>query len=333
MDDVSPDLFLDAVLGYLKTAAIRGAVALDLFTAIGAGADTAEALAARTGAQPRGVAILCDYLAVHGFLTKAGGRYGLTPSTRAFLDRRSPACMGAVVEFLAAPRMTALFLDDPASYVRNGGAEGLANLAPDNPLWVTFAEAMVPFMAPVAQAVAQTVAAWPVPPQRVLDIAAGHGLFGIALARLLPEAEITAVDWGGVLAVARRNAEQAGIAGRYRTLAGSAFDLDWGGGYDLVMLPNFLHHFDAETCAGLLGKARRAAAPAGRTLAVEFVPAEDRVSPPLPAMFSFMMLGSTPKGQAFTAGELDALARAGGYRGATVSPLPPTPQSLVLFEG
>jgi hypothetical protein len=67
-------------------------------------------------------------------------------------------------------------------------------------------------------------------------------------------------------------------------------------------------------------------------LAVEFVPNEDRVSPPFPAMFAFMMLGSTPSGDAYTAREFEQMGRAAGFERVRVDPLPPTPQSLVTFE-
>ena len=33
-----------------------------------------------------------------------------------------------------------------------------------------------------------------------------------------------------------------------RTIGGSAFNVDWGEGYDIVLLTNFLHHFE---CIGL----------------------------------------------------------------------------------
>src|SRR5436305_15333124 len=155
--------------------------------------------------------MLCDYLTVQGFLTKTQDRYGLTPATEVFLTTTSPAWMGSVVEFLASPEMIALWLDDPVSYVRNGGAVGLGIIAPDHPVWVKFARAMVPFMRPAAQAVAQAVQGFPALPKRVLDIAAGHGLFGITLAQAISGAEITAVDWPAVLEVAQENAETAGV--------------------------------------------------------------------------------------------------------------------------
>jgi methylase of polypeptide subunit release factors len=135
--------------------------------------------------------------------------------------------VGSVVHFLCSEEMTTLFLDDPASFVRNGGSVGLAHLAPDHPVWVKFAKAMVPFIRPTAAALADEVSQWPSPPKRVLDVAAGHGMFGITVAQALPEAEITAVDWQGVLQVAIENARAAGIAERYRTVPGSAFDTEW----------------------------------------------------------------------------------------------------------
>ncbi|HWT60404.1 MAG TPA: class I SAM-dependent methyltransferase, partial [Rhizobium sp.] len=170
------------------------------------------------------------------------------------------------------------------------------------------------------------------PFKKVLDIAAGPGLFGIEIAKALPSAEIVAVDWAAVLELSRQNAERAGVADRYRTIAGSAFDVDWGTDYDLVLLPNFLHHFDLPTCAGLLRKIIASLAGDGRIVAVDFVPNEDRVSPPFPAAFSWEMLAGTPAGQAYTQNELTEMARLAGLTGVTVKPMPPTPASLILFE-
>jgi ubiquinone/menaquinone biosynthesis C-methylase UbiE len=330
MADISPDLFMDAVLAFQQTAAIKAALELDLFTEIAKGNTTVERLAQATGAAVRGVRILCDYLVVRGHLEKEGGQFRLTPSTAAFLDRRAPSWIGGIVEYLAAPEMVDLFLANPAAYVRNGGSIGLANNAPDHPIWVKFARAMGPSRVPVAKIVASELAV--LSPHKVLDVAAGHGMFGIAIAQAVAGAQITAVDWQAVLSVARENAEAAGVSGRYHTLAGSAFDAVWDSGFDLVLLANFLHQLDRHACVTLLRKARKSLASGGRAVAVEFLPNEDRVSPRYPAMFAFQMLGSTPEGDAYTAREFEEMGHAAGFGKITGKPMPPTPQSLILFE-
>ena len=249
---ISPEHFLNELLGYQKTAALKAAIELDLFSALAAAGGDLGQVSERTGASERGIRILCDYLTIKGFLEKENGRHRLTPSSQTFLTRASPAYMGGIIDFLASPEMIGLWLTEPSSFVRNGGSPGLANMAPDNPVWIKFARAMVPFVAPVAGMIATELAAWPIQPKRLLDIAAGHGLFGISAAQAIPSLEVTAIDWPGVLAVAQENASAAGVAQRYRTIGGSAFDVDWGDGYDIVLLTNFLHHFDRNTCIDLL---------------------------------------------------------------------------------
>jgi ubiquinone/menaquinone biosynthesis C-methylase UbiE len=222
--------------------------------------------------------------------------------------------------------------DGAVLFRAQGRSLGLANMSPDNPVWIKFARAMVPFVAPTAGMISNEIAAWPTQPRRLLDIAAGHGLFGIAAAQAIPSLEVTAIDWPAVLTVAHENASAAGVAQRYRTIGGSAFDVDWGEGYDIVLLTNFLHHFDRDTCIDLLSRARRALAIAGRVLAVEFVPNDDRVTPPIPAMFAYMMLGSTPSGDAYTASDFENMGRQAGFTRTRFKTAEPTPETLVWFE-
>jgi hypothetical protein len=205
---------------YQRSAALTGALDLGLFSALGeAGPATADAMAARCAASSRGMRILCDYLTVDGFLAKEGDTYSLTLESAAFLDRRSPAYLGGAARFLSSPTLAEAFRD-VAGTVRRGGttmaAEG--TVSADNSVWVDFARGMMPMLAPLAEQLATLV---PLPDDRkvtVLDIAAGHGAFGIAFARRHPSVEVVAVDWPTVLAVAEDNARAAGVADRYRTV-------------------------------------------------------------------------------------------------------------------
>ena len=65
---------------------------------------------------------------------------------------------------------------------------------------------------------------------------------------------MVALDWEAVLDVASENAERAGVSDRLTRLPGDAFDVDFGEGFDLVLLANFLHHFDVATCTAFLRK-------------------------------------------------------------------------------
>jgi 2-polyprenyl-3-methyl-5-hydroxy-6-metoxy-1,4-benzoquinol methylase len=327
----TPTLFFETINAYQRTEALKGAIQLDVFTAIGTGIETAGALAQQCGTSERGMRTLCDYLVVIGFLTKEADRYRLTPDSAVFLDRRSPACLASSVTFLASPSLTDHFRD-VAAIVRQGGtvASEAGTVAPEHPIWVEFARAMGPMMAMPAELLAQLVGAASGQQWKVLDIAAGHGLFGIALARQNPNAQIVALDWSNVLAVAQENARAAGLAGRYRTLPGSAFEVDYGGDYDLVLLTNFLHHFDVATCEMLLRKVHAALKPGGRAVALEFIPNEDRVSPPVAAAFSLMMLGSTPGGDAYTFSEYQRMFANAGFTRSEFHRLLPTEQQVVI---
>ena len=125
-----------------------------------------------------------------------------------------------------------------------------------NPVWVRFARAMVPFAAATAKRVAAHVATFPEPPYTVLDIAAGHGLYGIEVAKMLPEALVTAVDWAPVLEVARANAEAAGVADRFRMLRGKRDGAGMGRRLRFDTSAQLPHHFDFETCTSLLRKSQ-----------------------------------------------------------------------------
>src|SRR6478672_3808236 len=144
----SPELFFNTVSAYQRTAALRAAIELNLFTAIGDGAATVPAIAAQCHASERGTRMLCDYLTIVGFLSKAADGYRLTPDTAVFLSKRSPAYMRGTMEFLCSPEIVRHF-DDLAATVRRGSiAKSDSTVSDENPVWETFARAMMPMMMP-----------------------------------------------------------------------------------------------------------------------------------------------------------------------------------------
>ena len=329
----SPLLFFQTINAHQRTDALKAAIELEVFTAIGEGNTTAAAIANRCQTAERGMRILCDYLTIMGMLTKSDNQYALTLDSATFLDQRSLAYLGGTIGFFCTPELLEGFRHMTEAVRRGGTAiDNDGTVKPDNPIWVKFARAMAPMMAMPAQLIPQLVDPNPDRKLKVLDIAAGHGLFGVGFAKNNPQAEIHAVDWRAVLEVARENAQQAGVADRYHTIEGSAFDVEFGSGYDLVLLTNFLHHFDPPTNETLLRKIHAALADGGRAVTLEFVPNDDRVTPPESAGFSIVMLAGTPSGDAYTFAELERMFANAGFSRSTIHPLPPTIQQVVISE-
>jgi hypothetical protein len=328
---LTPGLVFEMMQAHQRTAALKAAIELDLFRAVGEGPGDVASLARQCSASERGIRILCDFLAIYGVLVKEDGRYRHSRTSAMFLDPRSPASIASVAKFLDNPAMREPY-NHLAEVVRAGRTTlpGAGSVEPENPVWVQFAEAMAPMMAPLAGPLGMVVLEGQAGPMRVLDIAAGHGLFGIEIAKQNPQARVSALDWGPVLRVAQENARKAGVQDRYNTLPGSAFEVEFGGPYDAILLTNFLHHFDKPTCVGLLKKVHGALRPGARAATLEFVPNEDRISPPVPAAFSMTMLASTVAGDAYTLSELTAMYTEAGFGGITEYRIPMSPHTVVL---
>jgi 2-polyprenyl-3-methyl-5-hydroxy-6-metoxy-1,4-benzoquinol methylase len=308
----TPERFFNAMNAYHQTEALKTAVDLEVFTAIAEGNTTAATIAKRCGSAERGVRTLCDFLTIHGFLTKDGMQYGLASDTAVFLNRKSPAYIGGAMEFLLSPRSREAFTQLTGAVRRGGTALGEGSTVAENPEWVTFARAMMPLMRMPSQMMAAELRKGG-EAHKVLDIAAGHGMYGISVAKENPAAEVYAADWKNVLEVAKANAQAMGVSDRYNLIPGNAFETDFGSGYDLVLVPNFLHHFDVPTCTTFLKKVRAALKPGGRVAILEFIPNDDRVTPPTAAAFSMIMLVNTPSGDAYTFAEIESMAKNAGF--------------------
>src|SRR5260370_42338481 len=141
----TPEHIFNTLSAYQESAALKTAIDLDLFTAIADGVNTSVLLAAKTAAAERGLRILCDYLTIHRFLSKATGHYSLSQESAVSLNRRSPAYMLTLADFLASERSKTQF-NALTETVRKGGtavAQG-DNTRPNDELRVHFARTMAP---------------------------------------------------------------------------------------------------------------------------------------------------------------------------------------------
>jgi O-methyltransferase domain/Dimerisation domain len=329
----TPEHVFNTLSAYQQTAALKAAIELDVFTAIDEGNHSVKEIAARVQASERGVRILCDYATIQGFLEKENGRYSVSPDAALFLSRRSPTYMGTIAEFLADAKHFENF-GRLTEAVRRGGTAGQHgdNRKPNDEFWVKFAQSMAPLVIPAAIFMAELLKAQEGRPCKVLDIAAGHGMYGITIAQQNPKAHVTGVDWPAVLEVAKENAVKTGVAKRYEARAGSAFEIELGGGYDVVLLTNIFHHFDKPTCVKLMRRVHEALKAGGKSVTLEFVPNEDRVTPPTTAAFSMVMLAGTDAGDAYTLAEYDEMFREAGFAKTTLHLVPEMPEQVLISE-
>jgi hypothetical protein len=324
----SPKLFFETINAYQRTAAIRAAIELNLFGAIGKTAATAAEISAGTNAAERGVRILCDHLTMLGFLNKQDDRYTLTQDSAMFLDRNSPAYAGTMAQFLLAPHIIDAF-SDLTRAARRGGASDGGTLAPDHPIWVEFARSMAPMMVAPAEMLAGMIKLDGSRETKVLDISASHGMWGLSFAKKNPRTKLVAVDWAPVLELTRETASRLGLGDRLSTIAGSAFEVEYGSSFDLILVPNFLHHFNTRDCVRFLKKARGSLRNDGLVAIVEFVPNPDRISPPEAAGFSLIMLATTPEGDAYTFAEYEKMLEEAGFQSVEAHSLPPVSTAII----
>src|SRR5438132_11330091 len=155
---------------------MKAAVELEIFTAIAEGNTTAAMIAKRCAAAERGVRTLCDFLTIHGFLTKEGAQYALAPDSALFLDRHSSAYLGAAIEFLLTSRLREGHARLTEAVRRVVSALGEGTLEPENPDWVKFAQVMMPLMHMPAEIMAAELRKGG-EAQKVLDIASGQRLY------------------------------------------------------------------------------------------------------------------------------------------------------------
>lgn len=242
LSEPNPQLAWEALTAYQRSAAVKAGVDLGVFSALGDGPRSAGDLAALAGVAERGMRILCDCLTVYGLITKTDGRYCHTPPSAVFLDSRSPASLAPTVPFVLNDKTMqgSRLLTETIRQNRSALEAPLAGTEAHE--WVIYARTMQPMMAAAAEFMAGVILRGGTP-AKVLDIAAGHGLFGIAVARLAPQCEIVALDFPNVLEVTTEHARAAGVA--ITLLPGSAFEVDLGTGLrrcaGAEFLPSFCH--------------------------------------------------------------------------------------------
>lgn len=325
----SPDRILDIACGYEPALILEAAVRIGVFDLLDEQPLTLAEAVAKSGASERGMRALLNSLVGLRLLVKYGDRYALSDDSAAYLVSSKPTYQGHMCKHVSRhliPRWLRL-----TEVVQSGKPIGVVNEQTDGGAYFRqFVEDIFPMSYDAARALAESLRIKEsVRPISVLDLAAGSGVWGIALAEASPKVRVTAVDWPAVLPVTRRVAEQHGVLDRFRFVEGNLLESDFGNGHAIATLGHILHSEGEERSRELLHKTFAALEPGGTIVIAEFIADEDRTGPTGALIFAVTMLVNTEAGDTFTFGEMGGWLKDAGF--ADVRQLDaPGPAPLIL---
>lgn len=299
-----PRRILDMASGYEPALMLEAAVRLGVFDALDGGPLTLEEVVSKTRTSLRGMRALLHALVGLKLLEFSEDRFTLTGESAAYLVTSSPGFQGYMCKHVSRHLLPGWM--QLTEVVRSGKPSHTVNeQEAGGEFFRAFVEDIFPMSYPTARMLAEKLG---VPgmttPVSVLDLAAGSGVWGIALAEASPQVRVTAVDWQAVLPVTRRLAAEHGVADRFRFVEGDLLEADFGRGHQIATLGHILHSEGELRSRRLLQRTFDALAPGGTIVIAEFVADEDRCGPRHALTFAVTMLVNTDAGDTFTFNEM-----------------------------
>jgi ubiquinone/menaquinone biosynthesis C-methylase UbiE len=327
---VTPDRIMQFAFGYAPTLILEAAIKNRVFDVLDDGPKTIAEVSRDTGASERGLRAIMNALVGLEFLSRDdSGRYSNAADASAFLVTTKPSFFGGLLRHTSEqllPKwlpMAEIVRTGRPSYRVNEESEGAS-------FFVELVQDIFPMSYRAAQVLGDALGLPSVQQStKVLDIAAGSGVWGIALAQKSPQVSITAVDWPEVLGVTRMYAERFGLGDRIECVAGDILEASFGDGFDIATLGHILHSEGPERSQKLLKKVAAALKPGGTIAIAEMIPNEDRRGPVFPLIFAVNMLVNTDQGDTFTFGEMSAWLRDSGFTDIRMLEAP-SPSPLIL---
>ena len=326
---VTPERLMQLGFAYAPPTIIAAACANNIFDSLASGPKTAAQVSKQTGASERGVRILMNALIGLELLRKQNGQYSLTPESEAFLVSNKPGSLAGFFP-MSMRRLIPhwLKLDE---LVRSGRPSEARNQEKEGTdFFSELVENIIPMSYLAAEALADHLnIANRTTPLRVLDIAAGSGIWGIVLAQKSPKIEVTAVDWPGMIPTTKRITEKFGVAGQFRFIEGDIGDVDWGKDYDVATLGHILHSEGEQRSRRLLQKTACSLKPGGTIAIAEWLVNDERTEPLPSLMFAVQMLVNTEEGDTFSFNEIKRWLEEAGFKNVRTLEAP-GPSPLVL---
>ena len=331
---LTPEPIFELFHGYWGSATLKAVADYDIFTLVAEGKKTVEAISGAIGAPLRSTRILLNGLVALQLLTKTQDEYHLTALADTFLVKGREGYIGGLSGIFMYPTLWEA-MGKLTEAVKTGTTPLTEHAeTPSHPFWEFFSTASWPFAKPGAEAVAEALGIRMGSDKglRVLDLACGSGFYGLTLLERDRRAHLTFVDWEPVLAVPRERAQELGLADRVSFRPGGLFEVDYGSGYDVVILSQVYHHFSLEKAAVLTRKAYQALKPGGKIAIHDFIPDEERAQKPFPLLFAVLMLAWTPQGDTYTFSEYEALLQQEGFHGIILHEPPELLSQIIVAE-
>jgi (2Fe-2S) ferredoxin/predicted nicotinamide N-methyase len=319
-----PDHLFQMIRGYMPSRCVLTALELDIFSAVGEGAN-AEQIATRIHANARAAETLLNALVALGLLSKSGAIYKNTPdSTRYFVhDSKDNQRDGLLHTANIWHRWSTL-----TDVVRSGSRIPLERS--NTPEWThSFIAAMQLNAKDRAPLLVKALGTNGV--RRILDLGGGSGVYSIAFAKASASVQCEILDLPDVVPLTTHYVESAGVSAQVNIRAGNMLYDDFGSGHDIILLNAICHMFSGEQNQNLFMRARKALAPNGRLVVQDFILNPDKTGPQHAALFSINMLVGTDAGASYSEQEYVGWMRAAGFPEARRIALP-GPSDLIVGQ-
>jgi precorrin-6B methylase 2 len=330
---LSPEKILQTGLAFWPAKTLLSAIEMGVFTELARGPQAFDTLSARLGLHPRSARDFLDTLVALGFLQREGDRYGNTPETELFLDRKKPSYVGGMLE-MANHRLypfwghltEALRTGQPQNETRGGGPGMFETLYADPARLKEFLAAMTGISHGSNMTIARQ---FPWKDYRsYVDVGTAQGDLAVQIALANPHLQGMGFDLAEVAPIFEEYAQANGVADRVRFVPGSFFEHELPKA-DVVTMGHILHDWDLPTKKMLLEKAFHALPAGGALIVYESIIDDDRASNAFGLMMSLNMLIETPGGFDYTGADCTGWMKEVGFSSTRIEHLA-GPDSMVI---
>ena len=260
--NAAPAPILD-LAGALAYQTLSTAVRLNIFPTLHKRGQSAAELAKTLGLQKRGVQKLLNALTAIGYLTVENGQFQISKLTQKWFFE---------TEIIDMKSMTGAFdvffqeLWPHASEIITSGIRpfDFYNFVSQDPgLSDAFQKTMIGNANIIGPDVVKIIN-FPQSGGKLLDIGGGHGKFSIQFCQKNPRLSAKIIDSAAALETAKFTITENKLEQRIELAPGDIWEMAWGENYDLILLFNFIHHYEMSTNEKLLSQVFKSLKPGGK---------------------------------------------------------------------